>query len=88
MPKYIGTDQTNDFRGILAGAGVKEALKKAISSGQIFQGRPSQNAKIPITIPMPNFTWNGTQYAQDQPQPKPKKPKIYRSIEDPFEPAW
>jgi len=88
MPKQIAEDHKN-FRGILAGR-FKDDLKKALESGSIFQGR-TKNNKIAITIPRaqtPNFTWSGSQYSQDVEPEKKKKPKLYRSIEEPFEPGW
>ena len=97
MPRQIAEDH-KEFRGILAGAAGK-ALKDALASGKIFQGRSTSSGKIPITIPRvptPNFTWNGSQYAQEVEQEVErqaqerfkKKPKLWRSIEEPFEPGW
>ena len=91
MPRRIAEDHAQ-FRGILAGAAGK-ALKDALASGKIFQGRSASNGKVSITIPRmqtPNFTWNGSQYSQDieEEYKKKKKPKLHRSIEDPFEPGW
>jgi hypothetical protein len=88
MPKRIAEDQ---FRGILAGS-AKEDLKKALESGTLFSSRNPSHGKVSVTIPRmttPNFTWNGSQYSQDVEEKKPKKkPKLYRSIEEPFEPCW
>lgn len=85
MPKKIAEDH-NTFRGILTEAN-KKYLKNALQSGSVFSQR-----KVAITIPkmaMPSFTFNGSEYSMDQETPKKKKkPKLYRSITDPFEPAW
>lgn len=74
------------FRGVLAGAA---AVKQVIDFWNAYTPSRRRSAQITIpTAPIPNFTWNGSQYSQDVEPEQPKKPKIWRSIEEPFEPGW
>jgi hypothetical protein len=78
---------SKEFREVISKK-ITEDLKKQIKSGTIFNQRSKKSGTVSITIPkapIPGLFVKNELYGIPQ---EPVKKQRYRSIDEPFEPAW